>query len=92
MIKDFYNCDHHRGFHIYETDVNSQTKCQLVAYVCESYEDYLKGKCGFCDVNNTECYLVGYQPYQGLQYIPEVNSKYFLVTTASSPWCSKSNF
>ena len=89
-LNDFYNCDHHRGFHVYQTDLSSQTKCQLVAFKCESYEDYLKGKCGTCNSNNTDCYLLGYQPpNQIVQYVPEINSKYFLITTASAPWCSK---
>lgn len=75
---------------MYETDVSSQTKCQLVAYKCDNYENYLKGKCGTCDTN-TDCHLIGYQPsnQQIVQYVPEVNSKYYIVTTAAAPWCSE---
>lgn len=81
---------------MYETDVSSQTKCQLVAYKCDSYESYLKGKCGTCD-SSSDCHLIGYQaPNQQIaQYVPEVNSKevvpakYYIVTTSSAPWCSE---
>lgn len=72
----FVPCSHLRALSLYEDDLSSQPEqCQIVGYLCDSYDRFLAGKCGKCDANNRQCRLMSFQPLQVEQQSLEPRSE-----------------
>lgn len=78
-------CNHRRAFRFFIDSIVSN--CTFNAFVCDSYENYLKGECFKCDQPNdtnrwSRCSNMGYyanhSPGRGTMY---------LVTRDSQPFC-----
>lgn len=81
-------CDHLRSV-ILMFDNYNQTYCQPVAYACDSYKDFKKGKCIDCGANNENCWLFAQGPAKGLTLSPPKKTHYYLKTAAKQPFCGE---
>ena len=43
----YFKCDHQRSVYLFMNSINRT--CDMIAYPCESYTDFLDGKCMGCD-------------------------------------------
>lgn len=50
-------CDHMRALHVYMSALNGS--CPLVGVPCNSYDEFLTGRCLNCDVFKGKCPTIG---------------------------------
>uniref|UniRef100_A0A8C5I5Q0 Phospholipase A1 member A n=1 Tax=Gouania willdenowi TaxID=441366 RepID=A0A8C5I5Q0_GOUWI len=65
-------CDHMRALHVYQSSLNGS--CPLVGVPCQSYEEFLKGRCLDCDAFKGKCPQIGELDQKKLLY-EEKNGK-----------------
>nr|XP_020861516.1 lipase member H isoform X3 [Phascolarctos cinereus] len=86
---EYFKCDHQRSVFLYLSSLKKD--CDIIAYPCESYRDYLNGKCISCgDDQLMPCPVLGYYADQWKNYSmlkdPPV-TKAFFDTTSEKPFC-----
>ncbi|XP_028292290.1 phospholipase A1 member A isoform X2 [Gouania willdenowi] len=80
-------CDHMRALHVYQSSLNGS--CPLVGVPCQSYEEFLKGRCLDCDAFKGKCPQIGLSINSGIAVSPlPKEQKVFLLTTSLSPFCA----
>jgi len=90
MGRHLVACSHNRGIELYIDSLRSvQTKCQLVAHRCDSYEDFVEGRCFDCGAAGENCAILG---ERAIEYKPFTNrepngQKFYLKTAKKSPFC-----
>ncbi|XP_043857575.1 lipase member H [Dromiciops gliroides] len=85
----YFKCDHQRSVFLYLSSLKKD--CDITAYPCESYRDYLNGKCISCgDDQSMPCPILGYYADQWKNYSvlkdPPV-TKAFFDTADEEPFC-----
>ncbi|XP_061697134.1 phospholipase A1 member A [Syngnathoides biaculeatus] len=80
-------CDHMRALYVYMSALNSS--CRLSGIPCESYQNFLQGRCRHCDAFRGNCPTIGLSEKCGITStpLPEVQ-KLFLLTTSQPPFCA----
>ncbi|XP_023240645.1 pancreatic lipase-related protein 2-like [Centruroides sculpturatus] len=79
-------CSHVSAYHYFVASINS--KCALYGYVCDSYDNFLRGKCHRgCGKNNSLCAPMGLKAIEWHHYIRPDSTKMFLQTTVDIPYC-----
>ncbi|CAG2177462.1 unnamed protein product [Oppiella nova] len=91
------DCNHQRVpvLLIADRSLRSPDSCQLIAYRCDSYENFYSGKCGDCGANGDKCRPLGFNleywmnetntnPVKALQTFP---NNYFMRTSDAHPFC-----
>ncbi|XP_051856009.1 lipase member H [Antechinus flavipes] len=86
---EYFKCDHQRSVFLYLSSL--EEGCDITAYPCESYRDYLNGKCISCgDGRPVPCPHLGYHADQWKNYSllkdPPV-TKAFFATANEKPFC-----
>ncbi|XP_064115951.1 pancreatic triacylglycerol lipase-like [Macrobrachium nipponense] len=56
-VENMIGCNHKRAVELFTDSIKSQ--CPYMAFHCDSYEDYMSGKCLSCGVDGTGCALMG---------------------------------
>jgi len=80
-------CSHSRSEQFYRTDFEKLTKCQPVAYQCESYTEFGRGRCADCGEDGSKCYLVGFWPNYERRKPKDENEGFYLDSESSKPYC-----
>ncbi|OQV25067.1 putative Pancreatic triacylglycerol lipase [Hypsibius exemplaris] len=88
---DVFGCSHNRAVLLYAATV-SKANCVMRAYQCDSYDRFTSpgGYCATCNASNPNrgCSPIGFNADLSL-VDKEVQKKFFTVTTAETPYCSK---
>ncbi|KAL0276804.1 UNVERIFIED_CONTAM: hypothetical protein PYX00_004295 [Menopon gallinae] len=79
-------CNHIRAIKLFIDSINS--KCPYVAHQCDSYENFLEGRCFGCRDNSSTCAVMGLRTDESL-YLPSPESKFFITTGKSYPYCRR---
>ncbi|XP_041115272.1 phospholipase A1 member A isoform X2 [Polyodon spathula] len=80
-------CDHMRAVQLYISAIS--TPCSLLAFPCQSYEDFVTGKCLNCDHPfGGSCPRIGLLRNGGITVNPLPKEEVFMLTTASAPFCA----
>ncbi|XP_077472898.1 phospholipase A1 member A [Stigmatopora argus] len=80
-------CDHMRALHVYMSALNSS--CPLIGVPCDSYQNFLQGRCRHCDAFRGKCPTIGLKEKCGItsSTLP-TEQKLFLLTTSQPPFCA----
>ncbi|RWS10027.1 lipase-like protein, partial [Dinothrombium tinctorium] len=85
-------CSHLRVIPLINFDLNKYGNCQIVAYQCKGYDEFLKGRCASC--TNNRCQLMGHevQSFDSQQSLVIGQSEFrrtcfYTKTSASEPYC-----
>ncbi|XP_074045663.1 lipase member H [Macrotis lagotis] len=85
----YFKCDHQRSVFLYLSSLKKD--CNITAYPCESYRDYLDGNCISCGAGQSRpCPLLGYYADQWKNYSKENDppvTKAFFDTAGEKPFC-----
>ncbi|XP_007486261.2 lipase member H isoform X3 [Monodelphis domestica] len=85
----YFKCDHQRSVLLYLSSLRKD--CDITAYPCKSYRDYLNGKCISCGDNQLiPCPLLGYYADRWKNYTTLKDrpvTKAFFDTTDKKPFC-----
>ncbi|XP_072496511.1 lipase member H isoform X2 [Notamacropus eugenii] len=86
---EYFKCDHQRSVFLYLSSLKKD--CDIVAYPCESYRDYLNGKCISCGgAQSMPCPVLGYYADQWKNYSMLMDPpvvKGFFDTASEKPFC-----
>ncbi|XP_076123279.1 lipase member H [Alosa pseudoharengus] len=84
---EYFKCDHQRSVYLFMNSIN-QT-CNLIAYPCESYLDFLDGKCLNCEKFGGEgCPSLGYDAIKWKNsLVKRGQTMTFFSTNNWSPFC-----
>lgn len=74
-------CNHRRALNFF-MDSFEFNKCRFRSFNCDSYENYLKGECFDCGLNNEKCSYMGY-----LANYSKGRGKMYLTTHEEAPFC-----
>lgn len=67
---ELLTCDHYFATKLTEQSLPSQagqsesnryTSCSFVAYACDSYKSFVRGRCGQCGLDNRSCYTMDFE-------------------------------
>ncbi|KAI1903136.1 hypothetical protein AGOR_G00024100 [Albula goreensis] len=85
--KEYFVCDHQRSVFLFLCSLNKT--CNITAYPCTSYTDFLDGKCMNCDTfKPAPCPTFGYYISEWRDTILRLNqTKAFFSTNADPPYC-----
>ncbi|XP_012674113.1 lipase member H isoform X2 [Clupea harengus] len=86
----YFKCDHQRSVYLFMNSINRT--CDMIAYPCESYTDFLDGKCMGCDKFQGEgCPVLGYDVIKWKDTLVKLRqTKTFSSTNNWSPFCKTS--
>ncbi|XP_035269062.1 lipase member H isoform X1 [Anguilla anguilla] len=89
--KSYFVCDHQRSVFLYLCSLNKT--CNITAYPCSSYHDFLDGRCLQCEsFKPASCPIVGYHASKWKDSLLRLGqTKVYFSTTAVSPYC-KTNY
>ncbi|XP_076370710.1 pancreatic lipase-related protein 2-like [Tachypleus tridentatus] len=80
-------CDHLRAIDYYLEALKNE-KCTLVGIACDSWDDFIRGKCTDCGEDNSKCVKLGPEAEEYLKYKDDNKSlKLFLRTRSNEPFC-----
>ncbi|XP_077437006.1 phospholipase A1 member A isoform X2 [Vanacampus margaritifer] len=80
-------CDHMRALHVYMSSLNAS--CRLSGIPCDSYQNFLQGRCPHCDAFRGTCPAIGLSEKCGITLSPlPTEQKLFLLTTSGPPFCA----
>lgn len=82
FYQNYFNCDHHRGIQLLYDD-QERDHCQLVAYKCNNFSQFLSGNCVKCGSDGQSCHLIGYR--SGPLTLKQGN--YYVLTGERAPYC-----
>lgn len=87
----YFKCDHQRSVYLFMNSINRT--CDLIAYPCDSYIDFLDGKCLSCEkFENKRCPVFGYDVTKWKSsLVKRRQTKAFFSTNSWSPFC-KTNY
>ncbi|XP_047462511.1 lipase member H [Mugil cephalus] len=87
----YFKCDHQRSVLLFIDSLNRT--CSSRAFPCDSYKDFLDGKCLKCDqFGSLGCPVFGYNVTQWKDILQKLGqTKTYFSTTAQSPFC-KTNY
>ncbi|XP_055500279.1 phospholipase A1 member A isoform X2 [Leucoraja erinacea] len=82
-------CDHMRAVYLYISSIKNP--CPLVAFPCQTYEQFTNGDCADCHHQSlTHCPRIGLLDHAGLHTdIQPRDVKAFLMTSSHIPFCAK---
>ncbi|KAJ8266978.1 hypothetical protein GJAV_G00136830 [Gymnothorax javanicus] len=85
--KEYIVCDHRRAVFLFLHSL--EMSCNITAYPCSSYSDFLDGKCTQCDIfSPAPCPLFGYYVKEWKDILKQRNqTKAFFSTASESPFC-----
>ncbi|CAG2117044.1 unnamed protein product, partial [Medioppia subpectinata] len=91
------NCNHNRAtvLPIADRELKEAESCQLIAYECDSYDNFYSGKCGDCGTDGQRCRPLEFNleywlnddnvnPVNALKTFP---NNYYLLTANKQPFC-----
>lgn len=86
----YFKCDHQRSVNLYLDSLNR--KCASKVFPCDSYKDFLDGKCLDCDrFGDAGCPVFGYDVTQWKDVLLRLNqTKTYFTTNSDSPFCMTS--
>ncbi|XP_051937354.1 phospholipase A1 member A isoform X2 [Hippocampus zosterae] len=80
-------CDHMRALQVYMSALNAS--CWLSGVPCDTYQNFLQGRCLHCDVFRGTCPTIGLSENCGIRSSPlPTEQKLFLLTTSRPPFCA----
>ncbi|KAK1167912.1 phospholipase A1 member A isoform X1 [Acipenser oxyrinchus oxyrinchus] len=80
-------CDHMRAVQLYISAISNP--CPLLAFPCQSYEDFVTGKCLNCDHPfGGSCPRIGLLRNGGITVNPLPKEVVFMLTTDAPPFCA----
>ncbi|XP_035213036.1 inactive pancreatic lipase-related protein 1-like isoform X2 [Stegodyphus dumicola] len=80
-------CSHMRAPMLFIETINRR-HCQMLAHKCSSWDAYLSGQCDTCNETGNGCAYMSYHLDMKRNYGND--SKYFLITAGSPPYCGYS--
>ncbi|KAG8228716.1 hypothetical protein J437_LFUL009398 [Ladona fulva] len=96
-LSDLPSCSHSRSELLFVESILSSPfyedgkdgKCPFISFTCESYEDFLDGKCLSCGKDGMNCALMGLDAdkYPGLSNPEMKRKKFYLETNGAEPYC-----
>ncbi|XP_055035148.2 lipase member H [Misgurnus anguillicaudatus] len=83
----YFKCDHQRSVFLYMSSINGS--CPIIAYPCDSYTDFLDGKCMDCrKFGFDECPVFGFDSINWKEFLVKYNqTRTYFQTNAASPYC-----
>ncbi|XP_051959569.1 lipase member H-like [Xyrauchen texanus] len=83
----YFKCDHQRSVFLYMSSLNGS--CPITAYPCDSYTDFLDGKCMDCGkFGSAGCPLFGYDAIRWKEPLVQMQQlKTFFQTNDAYPFC-----
>ncbi|XP_062983664.1 lipase member I [Elgaria multicarinata webbii] len=86
---EYFKCDHQRSVFLYMSSLKQN--CDVTAYPCDSYKDFMSGKCVSCEAfHPLPCPVLGYYADKWKDYLieknPPVTTAYF-DTSDEEPFC-----
>lgn len=77
-------CNHQRSFEYYLETLSIESQVSELAYACDSYESYKKGKCIECGTNNSDCAFFGKRSSEHQKSLAdqsnEMGKRFYLIT------------
>lgn len=89
-----YSLAHSRSAFLASSNLRSIDHCQHVAYECRDNEAFMRGECGHCDDNNSQCFFMDFlNQFRDLKELPvgpasSQRKKYYVATGDTEPFCS----
>ncbi|XP_050564213.1 lipase member I isoform X1 [Cygnus atratus] len=84
----YFKCDHQRSVFLFLSSL--KRKCNIIAYPCDSYSDYKRGKCVDCEAfQPMSCPVMGYYADSWKKHLILKNSptKAYFDTSDNDPFC-----
>ncbi|RWS27299.1 triacylglycerol lipase: pancreatic-like protein [Leptotrombidium deliense] len=86
------DCNHSRVEYLTSIDYQKFGVCQPVAYECENYASFLRGKCGNYENNSFQSYAFDFQlssllPVPVTEDVSKKNRQFYVKTSAEAPFC-----
>lgn len=83
----YFKCDHQRSVLLYMESIKGT--CQMRAYPCSSYRDYLDGNCLNCEQFGPDgCPMFGYDVIEKKNIIKKIHpTKAYFKTNSQTPFC-----
>ncbi|CDQ69973.1 unnamed protein product [Oncorhynchus mykiss] len=85
----YFKCDHQRSVFLYLGSINRT--CNIRAFPCSSYTEFLDGRCMDCDqFKPAGCPVFGYDSIEWKDTLVPLNqTRAFFTTNKQTPFCSK---
>ncbi|MBN3276246.1 LIPH Lipase, partial [Polyodon spathula] len=85
--KQYFVCDHQRSVFLFLCSLNKT--CEITAYPCSSYQQFLDGKCTQCeDFHPAPCPVLGFYIYRWKDALLKLEqTKAYFSTTTDPPFC-----
>ncbi|XP_067279274.1 lipase member H [Pseudorasbora parva] len=83
----YFKCDHQRSVFLYMSSLNGS--CPITAYPCESYKDFLDGKCMDCGkFKSAGCPIFGYDVVHWRETLVQLGeTRTYFQTNKDPPFC-----
>ncbi|XP_051537241.1 lipase member H-like isoform X1 [Myxocyprinus asiaticus] len=84
---EYFKCDHQRSVFLYMSSVNGS--CPIIAYPCDSYTDFLDGKCMDCGkFGSAGCPVFGYDAIRWKEALVQLEqTRTYFQTNNAFPYC-----
>jgi len=94
-LKRLLSCNHFRAVDLYMESIRAhsqQSSCNLLAYKCSNYTDFLDGRCAVCSGEGANCAPLGFYADFGHSLdARERGDKYYVTTNPRTPFCREYN-
>ncbi|GFY48033.1 pancreatic lipase-related protein 2 [Trichonephila inaurata madagascariensis] len=81
-------CDHYKVIDYFLATIPNHYGCKPVGVACDSWENFVAGKCSDCAVDGSQCAIMGFQADQKKELIKQhPPRKYYLYTGVNPPFC-----
>ncbi|KAF8786758.1 Pancreatic triacylglycerol lipase like protein [Argiope bruennichi] len=88
VARNLVVCDHYRVIDYFMATIPNHYGCRPVGVACDSWENFVAGKCSDCAVDGSQCATMGFRADEKKDIIKQhPPRKFYLYTSAKSPFC-----
>ncbi|GFW41474.1 DUF1758 domain-containing protein [Trichonephila clavipes] len=83
-------CDHYKVIDYFLATIPNHYGCKPVGVACDSWENFVAGKCSDCAVDGSQCAIMGFQADKKKELIKQhPPRKFYLYTGVNPPFCEQ---
>ena len=84
-FQDVFACSVFRAFEVFsEAYFRDSTLSKVLAYVCPSYDKFIKNECKECSTNGTDCFMMGEKQKEIFEMQAKLPPRWFYLNTKST--------
>ncbi|CAL1272908.1 unnamed protein product [Larinioides sclopetarius] len=88
VARNLVVCDHYRVIEYFMATIPNHYGCKPVGVACDSWENFVAGRCSDCAVDGSQCTTMGFRADEKKEVITQhPPRKFYLYTSAKSPFC-----